>query len=153
MRDIQSAHLWSPKTHLKKHTWKRNINIRDINQMQTRMHLTLSSLSNFKEMALQMLANSSMLIQRQPTHHIPNTDETPSIWWKIPLFVEKIFTKIENQCTKMNIEITIVVQCIKKILLCLCRQLMEISCNNTNYVVLNHRFTTTQILRICRKYE
>ena len=101
------------KIHLKKHTWKRNINIRFINQMHTWMQLTSSSLSYFKEMALQRSTNSSMLIWRQPTHQIPDIDETPSIWWRIPLFAKKIFTIFKNRCTKTNFEVITIGYCMK----------------------------------------
>ena len=42
------------KIHLKKHTWKGNISIRDVNHLHTRMQLTLFALSKFQEMALQV---------------------------------------------------------------------------------------------------
>ena len=39
----------------------------------------------------------------------------------------------------------------KRLFLYLHRQLMKVSCNNTNSVVLNLIFKTTQLLKICRK--
>jgi hypothetical protein len=62
------------------------------------------ALSNFKEMALQRLARSSLLDWWQPTHQIPNMNETPNIWWRISLFAKKIFTVIKNRCTKRTLK-------------------------------------------------
>ena len=73
------------------------------------MQLASFALSNFKEMVLQRSKNSSFLIWRKPTHQIIDMDETP----RIPLSAKKIFTIIESRCTKMNLEVTTIVQHIK----------------------------------------
>ena len=79
MKDIHFAHLSSLEIHLKKHTWKIYISIRDVIQMQYMNATHLVCHFKFKEMVLQRSTNSSLLIWRQPTHQIPNMDENPNI--------------------------------------------------------------------------
>ena len=102
MRNIHSTHLSSPKNNLKKHTWKRNSNIRDVNQLQTWMQLTSFAFSNFKEMSMQRSTNFSLLNWRQSTHQMHNMDKTPPIWQRFPLFAKKVLTIIKNWCMKTN---------------------------------------------------
>ena len=92
---------------------KKNTNIRDIEQMQTRMKLTLFALSSFKGMELQRSANSCMLIWRLPnTSKFQNEQDSKHLMKNSNVCYEDIY-KIKNWCTKTNLEAATVIQCIK----------------------------------------